>query len=160
MVSDDNELYFLDQEYIGFSDNELTEMLECYLNLPEIPHPEHNPLNYVHIREQQQQDDKLLALQTKYPDNYVDLPLHPDDDDIICYKKDPTQDNWKIALLDSMVEDMVKWFHQVMGHPGEKRLTELLRQRYHNPALCQHIEQLKCSNCGRYKISGRGRTAT
>jgi hypothetical protein len=64
VVSDDNKLYFLDQEYAGFNDNELTEMLECYLNLPEIPHPERNPLNYAHIREQQQQDDKLLALQT------------------------------------------------------------------------------------------------
>jgi hypothetical protein len=110
----------------------------------------------MHIREQQQQDDKLLALQTKYPDNYVNLQLDPNVDDIICYKKDPTQDNWKIALPDSMVNDTVKWFHQVMGHPGEKRLTELLRQRYHNPALHRHIEQLKCSDCQKYKISGRG----
>ena len=47
-------------------------------------------MNYAHIREQQQQDDKLLALQTKYPGNYVNLQLDPDVDDIICYKKDPT----------------------------------------------------------------------
>jgi hypothetical protein len=67
VVSDDDELYFLDQEYAGLNDDELKEMLECYLNLLEIPHPERNPLNYAHIREQQQQDDKLLALQTKYP---------------------------------------------------------------------------------------------
>ena len=55
-----------------------------------------------------------------------------------------------------MVDDTVKWFHQVMGHPGERRITESLRQRYHNPALYQHIEQLKCSDCQRYKITGRG----
>jgi hypothetical protein len=120
-------------------------MLECYLNLPELPHPERDRLNYAHIREQQQQDGKLLTLQTKYPDNYVNLQLDPDVDDIICYEKDLTQDNWKIALPDSMVENTVKWFHQVMGHPGEKRLTESLRQRYHNPALRRHIEQLKWS---------------
>jgi hypothetical protein len=136
VVSDNNdEVYFLDQEYTGFNDSELTEMLECYLNLPEIPHPERIPLNYAHIREQQQQDAKLLALQAQYPDNYVNLQLDPDVKDIICYKKDPTQDNWKIALPDSMVDDTVKWFHQVMGHPGEKRLTESLRQQYHNSAL-------------------------
>ena len=136
VVSDEeDDGYFLDQEYAGFNDDELTELLECYLNLPEIPHPGRNPLNYAHIREQQQQDTKLLALQTQNPDNYVSLQLDPDVDDIICYKKDPTQDNWKIALPDSMVEDTVKWFHQVMGHPGEKRLTESLRQRYHNPGL-------------------------
>eukprot|EP00804_Cyclotella_cryptica_P018091 CCRYP_017625-RA/>CCRYP_017625-RA protein AED:0.37 eAED:0.37 QI:0/0/0/1/0/0/3/0/206 len=46
--------------------------------------------------------------------------------------------------------------HALVGHPGEKRLTELLQQRYHNSALCQHIEQLKCSDCQKYKISGRG----
>jgi hypothetical protein len=131
-------------------------LLECYLNLPEIPHPEPNPLNYAHIREQQQQDAKLLALQTQSPDNYVSLQLDPDVDDIICYKKDPTQDNWKIALPDSMVEDTVKWFHQVMGHPGEKRLTESLRQQYHNPGLGQHIEQLKCPDCQKYKITSHG----
>ena len=43
-----------------------------------------------------------------------------------------------------------------MGHPGGKRLTELLRQQYHNSVLCQHIEQIKCSDCQKYKISGRG----
>ena len=98
----------MDQEYAGFNDDGLTELLECYLNLPEIPHPERNPLNYAHICEQQQEDAKLLALQTQSPDNYVSLQLDPDVDDIICYKKDPTQDNWKIALPDSMVDDTVK----------------------------------------------------
>jgi hypothetical protein len=95
---DDDELYFLDQEYTGFDDDDLQETFECYLNLPEIPHPDRNPLNYAHIREQQQQDEKLLALQAKYPDNYVNLQLDDDVDNIICYKKDPTQEHWKICL--------------------------------------------------------------
>jgi hypothetical protein len=34
-----------------------------------------------------------------------------------------------------MVTDTVKWFYQVMGHPGENRLKELLRQWYYHP-LC------------------------
>ena len=55
-----------------------------------------------------------------------------------------------------MVGDTVKWFHQVMGHPGEKRLTESLRQRYHNPTLRRHIEQFKCSDCQKYILTGRG----
>jgi hypothetical protein len=103
-------------------------MLECYLNLPEMPHPDCNLLNYAHICEQQQQDEKLLALQARYPDNYVNLQLDDDAHNIICYKKDPAQDNGKISLPESMVADTVKWFHQVMGHPGEKRLGESLRQ--------------------------------
>jgi hypothetical protein len=64
--------------------------------------------------------DNLLALQVKCPDNYVNLQLDDNVDDIICFKKDPTQPNWKIALSESMVVDTVKWFYQVIGHPGEK----------------------------------------
>ena len=48
VVSDDDEeeAYFLDQEYCGLYDDEIWECIECYLNLPEIPYPDRNPLNY------------------------------------------------------------------------------------------------------------------
>jgi hypothetical protein len=51
----------------------------------------------------QQQDKKALALQVKYPGNYVSLQLDDNVDDIIFYKKDPTQPSWKIVLPQSMV---------------------------------------------------------
>ncbi len=79
-------------------------------------------MNYAYVCELQQQDEQLLALQVKYSDNYVNLQLDDAVDDIIFYKKDPTQPNWKIALPESTVVDTVKWFHQVMEHHGEKRL--------------------------------------
>jgi hypothetical protein len=65
---------------------------------------------------------------------------------IICYKKDPTQPNWKIALLKSMVVDTVEWFHQVMGHPGKKSLREMFNKPYHHPKLRYHIDKLKCKD--------------
>jgi hypothetical protein len=46
-------------------------IFECYLNLPEIPDPAQNPLSFACICEQQQQDEQLLALQAKYPDQYI-----------------------------------------------------------------------------------------
>jgi hypothetical protein len=49
------------------------ECIECYLKLPDTLHPDENLLNYAHIRELQQQDKQLLALQVKYPDSYVNL---------------------------------------------------------------------------------------
>ena len=67
--NDEDELYLLDQEYTCLNDDEIWQTLECYLNLSEMLHPDCNPLNYAHIHEQQQQDEKLLALQAKYPDN-------------------------------------------------------------------------------------------
>jgi hypothetical protein len=119
---EEDEAYFLDQEYSDLYDDDVWECIECYLNLPDTPHPDENFLNYAHIYELQQQDKQMLALQLKYPDNYVNLQLDDNVNDIICYKKDPTQPNWKIVLPKSMVVDTDKWFHQVMGHPGEKRL--------------------------------------
>ncbi len=92
----------------------------------------------------------------KYPDNYVNLQLDDNVNEIICYKKDPTQSNWKIVLPESMIVDTVKWFHQVMGHLGEKRLQDTLKQCYHHPKLRDNIEKLKCIDCQKYKLAGCG----
>jgi hypothetical protein len=92
-IEEEDKAYFLDQEYSGLYNEDVWECIECYLNLPDTPHPDENPLNYALIHELQQQDKQLLALQVKYPDNYVNLQLDDNVDDIICYKKDPTQPN-------------------------------------------------------------------
>ena len=73
-----------------------------------MPHPDRNLLNYAQICEQLQQDEKLLALPVKYPDNYVNLQVDDEVDNIVCHKKDTAQDNWKIALHESMVAETVK----------------------------------------------------
>jgi hypothetical protein len=62
-------VYFLDQEYSGLYDDKVWECIECYLNLPEISHPDQNPFNYAHICELQQQNKQLLALQVNNSDN-------------------------------------------------------------------------------------------
>jgi hypothetical protein len=55
-----------------------------------------------------------------------------------------------------MVVDTVKWFHQVMGHPGENRLQEMLNQCYCHPRLHCHIDKLKCKDCQKHKLAGHG----
>jgi hypothetical protein len=146
----------ISQEYSGLFDEDVWECIKCYLNFPGTLHPDENLLNYAHIHELQQQDEQLLALQVKYPDNYVNLQLDDNVDDIICYKKDPTQPEWKIVLPESMAVDTVKRIYQVMGHPGEKRLQETLNQRTYHPRLHYHIDQLKCKDCQKHKLVGRG----
>ncbi len=89
-IKEEDKAYFLDQEYSGLYNENVQECIECYLNLPDTPHPDEKTLNYAHIRELQQQDEQLLPLQEKNPDNYVNLQLDDNVDDIICYKKDPT----------------------------------------------------------------------
>jgi hypothetical protein len=61
-IEEEDKAYFLDQEYSGLYDEEVWECIECYLNLPDTPHLDENPLNYAHICELQQQDKQLLAL--------------------------------------------------------------------------------------------------
>jgi hypothetical protein len=68
-IEEEDKAYFLDQEYSGLYAENIWECIGCYLNLPETPHPDENPLNYAHICELQQQDKELLALQVEYPDN-------------------------------------------------------------------------------------------
>jgi hypothetical protein len=68
---EEDKAYFFDQEYFGLYDKDVRECIESYLNLSDTPHLDDNPSNYAHICELQQQDKQLLALQVKYPDNYV-----------------------------------------------------------------------------------------
>ncbi len=153
---EEDEAYSFDQEYSGLYGNGVWESIKCYLNLPDTPHPYENPLNYAHIRELQQQDKQLLALQVKYSNKYINLQLDDNINDIICCKKGPTQPNRKIVLPKSMVVDTVKWFHQVMGHPGEKRLQEMFYQPYYHPKLRNHIDRLKCKDCQKLKLARHG----
>ena len=37
---------------------------------------------------------------------------------------DPTT-QWEIALPESMIEEIVQWFHTVVGHPGADRLSTI-----------------------------------
>ena len=69
----------------GCLDDDIYNIFECYLNLPKIPDPAQNPLSFACIREQQQQDEQLLALQAKYPDQYIYKSLDKHVKDIICY---------------------------------------------------------------------------
>ena len=63
----------------------------------------------------------MLALREKYPDNNYYDKLDDDVEDIICYHKNNNNANWKIALPDNMVPEVIQWFHQVLGHPGLTR---------------------------------------
>jgi hypothetical protein len=82
---DDDEGFLASCEDSGCLDEDIYNIFECYLNLPKIPNPAQNPLSLACIREQQQQDKQLLALQVKYPQQYVYKSLDEDVEDILCY---------------------------------------------------------------------------
>jgi hypothetical protein len=63
-----------------------------------------------------------MQSRVKYPEwyncktiNYVE--------DILCYTKPGDNlDNWKIVLPEDLMKPTIKWYHQVTGYPGSKRL--------------------------------------
>eukprot|EP00980_Cylindrotheca_fusiformis_P014984 scaffold4112_cov60-Cylindrotheca_fusiformis.AAC.2 len=43
--------------------------------------------------------------------------------------------NWKIAIPSPLLNDIILWFHSVLGHAGETRVYDTIRARYHHPRL-------------------------
>ena len=92
---------------------------------------DNNPLDMENIKEQQDTNDALLQHATKYADQFTCKRIRTIDD-ILCYIKpgDPPN-NWKIALPKSLLQPTIKWFHQVTGHPGRKRLFMQISSWYY-----------------------------
>ncbi len=56
-IEEEDKVCILNQEYSGLYNEDIWECIECYLNLPDTPHPDENRLNYAHICEMQQQNE-------------------------------------------------------------------------------------------------------
>ena len=63
---------------------------------------------------------------------------------------------WKIVFLEAHIKPVIKWFHQVLGHPGENRLRDAILMRYCHPDLRQHIGNFVCYKCQNHKRPDRG----
>jgi hypothetical protein len=108
------------------------------------------------IKERQNHDEKLMQSTVKYPEWYICMTVN-DVDDILCYiKPGDNPANWKIALTEDFIKPTNKWYHQVTGHPGSKRLYGQLQQRYYHRDLCQMVDDLNCDFCQRNKLDGKG----
>ena len=128
---------------------------QCYLNLPE-DMVEDNPLDLENIKERQDEDDRLIQSTVKHPTWYSRKTIN-DVEDILCYTKPgDNAANWRIALPEDLILPTIKWYHQVTGHPGSKRLYEQLKQRYYHRDLRRLADNLNCDFCQRNKLDGKG----
>ena len=59
----------------------------------------------------------------------------------------------KISIPPSLQENMVDWYHEMLSHPGEQRLTETLVMRFTWPGLRGQVKELcrRCDVCQRFK---------
>ena len=128
---------------------------DCYLNLPSDLQAD-NPLDMETIKEEQEKDEILKKRVQKYSDRYTTKRIG-NVDDIICHiKPGDDKSNWKIALPQSLLLPTIKWFHQVTGHPGSKRLNMQIGARYYHSELRHKIDKFHCEHCQRNKLDGKG----
>jgi hypothetical protein len=114
------------------------------------------PLDMQNIKEQQDADDALLQHATKYVDHYMRKCIGTVDD-ILCYvKPGDSPNNWKIAVPKNLLQPTIKWFHQVTGHPGRRRLFMQIFSQYYQRDICSTFDKFHCEHCQRNRLSGTG----
>jgi len=130
-------------------------LLDCFVNLPAsegIPFV----LDYNTIREAQDVDARLQADREAKPQCYPRHLLAPGLQ-LLCYIGRPN-DEWKIYLPSSLLDDAIKWYHLALGHIGRNRLYDTIKQHFYHPDLRNRIDHLveRCPECQKQKNPGRG----
>ena len=64
--------------------------------------------------------------------------------------------DWKIVLPENIITHVIKWLHQVFGHPGNNRMRDAIQTRYCHPNLRSHIDNVECKTCQMHQPSGKG----
>ncbi len=59
-------------------------------------------------------------------------------------------------LPEDLIVPTIRWYHQVTGHPGSKRLYQHIHQRFYNCDLCRLADNFRCNYCQRNKLEGKG----
>jgi hypothetical protein len=117
---------------------------------------EDNPLDLENIKEKQDEDNDLQHSLTKHPTWYSRRNIY-DVNDILCYTKPgDNAANWKIVLPKDLIVSTIRWYHQVSGHTGSKRLYQHIHQRYYNHDFHRFVDNFKCNYCQRNKLDGKG----
>ena len=88
------------------------------------------------------------SFQTRQFDDNVNLITHVKQGD------DPNMDS-KIVLPENIINQVIKRFHQVLGHPGNNRMRDAIQATYYHPNLRKYIDNFTSGICQKHKLSGR-----
>lgn len=139
-----------------FRDNELAD---CFLNLPPMAEM-YNPITIENIVNHQAKDVKLQHLLITKDREYQHKEFQQFE--VICHL--PTgsneQNNWKIVIPHSLSEDLVRWYHLVLGHCGIQRLKDTVQTRFYIPgkslqAICTGIVNNCPEECQKRKRANK-----
>jgi transposase InsO family protein len=131
-----------------------SELLDCFLNHPPIEQIRF-PLDYEWIRQHQFEDEPLQQLRLNKPLEYPVLDMG-NDLQLICRVRPDRP--WQIAIPTALLDDIVTWYHQVLGHVGIVRLYQTIVTHFVHPELKSRIEFIvkSCDACLRSKLPGMG----
>ena len=95
----------------------------------------HQDVDLENIKERQDEDKNLMQSTVRHP-TWNSCKTINDVEGVPCYTKPgDNADSWRTALLEDLILATIKWYHQVTGHPGSKRLYGQLRLRYYHRDL-------------------------
>ena len=101
------------------------------------------PLSFKLIEQQQRLDQDLL-LKVQKDDNYS-LQVFPGGDKT----RELIVKDGKIVLPATLQARCVRWYHEMLCHPGETRTEQTIRQHFYWKGLRQHVQEVckKCPTC-------------
>ena len=63
---------------------------------------------------------------------------------------------WRIVIPPTMIDEVIRWYHLVLGHPGSQKLYDTINARFFYPGLSTLCQQYQCpDDCGMIKNQGR-----
>ena len=130
------------------------EMFECFLNYPPLQQMI-CPITMQNIQQFQFEDEGLNQRRQTYPDNFPIKLINGRD--IICFCANPNlEGEWKIAIPTGLINNIIYWYHQVLGHCGINRLYDTIRAHFFFPQLKEKCVEFRCSICQKNKLIGPG----
>ena len=129
--------------------------MEVFLNIPPLQEMR-NSTSIVFIQQHQFMDERPNQChQTqpmKYPTKFIqNRPL-------LCYWKriDDPEGALKIAIPTAIINQIISWYHEVLGHCGTHRLYDTICQHFYYPNLRMLCDEYNHAVCAKNKLLGAG----
>ena len=136
--------------------NEDVDIIDLFMNLPALTEMA-CPLTVANIQQHQAGDHALvqtaLVQFQQYPIKVINGR------NLVCYRdsSNVNADEWRIYLPQSMIQEVIWWYHMILGHPGVTRLYDTIRARFYAERLSVHSrDYIFPDNCSWFKQQGRG----
>jgi hypothetical protein len=130
------------------------DMLECFLNYPEVDEQHPFALDYETIAQAQNNNVASLQSLASKPTKFGRFQMS-ENANLICYIPGPNLP-FKTCIPDALLDTVIRFYHLVLNHIGMTRLRDTIPQHFYHPHLQAHVENIArpCHACQRYKLPG------